>query len=71
MANWDANQGSWIYGHVGADVLTMTSMLRIPVLMNNIPEEEIYRTHSWTAFGTCDKENADYRACAAYGPQYR
>ena len=71
MANWGANHGAWTYGHVGADVLTMASMMRIPVSMHNIPEEKIYRPHSWAAFGTCDKESADYRACAAYGPLYR
>ena len=71
MANWGANHGAWTYGHVGADVLTLASMLRIPVSMHNVPEEKIYRPHSWTAFGTCDKEGADFRACAAYGPLYR
>ena len=56
---------------MGTDVLTMASMMRIPVSMHNVSDEKIYRLHSWTAFGTCDKENADYRACAAYGLQYR
>ena len=71
MANWGANHGAWTYGHVGADVLTLASMLRIPVSMHNVPDGKIYRPHSWAAFGTCDKEGADYRACAAYGPLYR
>ncbi|MBS5481145.1 MAG: L-fucose isomerase [Acutalibacteraceae bacterium] len=71
MANWGANHGAWTYGHVGADVLTMASMMRIPVSMHNVPEEKIYRPHAWSAFGTCDPEGADYRACAAYGPLYR
>ena len=71
MANWGANHGAWTYGHVGADLITMASMMRIPVSMHNVPEEKIYRPHSWTAFGTMDKEGADYRACAAYGPLYR
>ena len=71
MANWGANHGAWTYGHVGADLLTLASMLRIPVSMHNVPEEKIYRPHSWTAFGTRDKEGADFRACAAYGPLYR
>ena len=71
MANWGANHGAFTYGHVGADVLTLASMLRIPVSMHNIPEEKIYRPHSWSAFGTNDPESADYRACSSYGPLYK
>lgn len=71
MANWGANHGAFTYGHVGADVLTLASMLRIPVSMHNIPENRVYRPHSWSAFGTSDPEGADYRACAAYGPLYK
>ena len=71
MANWGANHGAWTYGHVGADLITMASMMRIPVSMHNVPEEKIYRPHSWTAFGTMDKEGADYRACATYGPAFK
>jgi L-fucose isomerase len=70
MANWGANHGASTYGHVGADLITLASMLRIPVSMHNVPAEKIYRPHSWSAFGT-DPEGADYRACAAYGPLYK
>ena len=71
MRAWGANHGSSVYGHVGADLITAASMLRIPVCMHNIPEEQIYRPAAWTAFGTTDKEGADYRACAAFGPMYK
>lgn len=71
MANWGANHGAFTYGHVGADIITLASMLRIPVSMHNVPRERIYRPHSWSAFGTADLESADYRACAAYGPLYK
>ncbi|MBE6914581.1 MAG: L-fucose isomerase, partial [Ruminococcaceae bacterium] len=70
MNNWGANHGSISYGHIGADVITLCSMLRIPVCMHNVPEEKIFRPASWNAFGM-DKEGQDYRACAAYGPLYR
>ena len=70
MANWGANHGAISYGHIGADILTLASMLRIPVAMHNVPEEKIFRPASWNAFGM-DKEGADYRACAAYGPMYK
>lgn len=70
MANWGANHGASTYGHIGADLITLASMLRIPVSMHNVPEEKIYRPHSWSAFGT-DPEGSDYRACAAYGPLYK
>lgn len=71
MANWGANHGAFSYGHIGRDFLTLASMLRIPVSMHNVPDEEIYRPHAWSAFGTKDLEGADYRACATYGPLYR
>ncbi len=70
MNNWGANHGAISYGHIGADIITMCSMLRIPVCMHNVPEEEIFRPAAWNAFGM-DKEGADYRACAAYGPFYK
>ena len=70
MNNWGANHGAISYGHIGADIITMCSMLRIPVCMHNVPEEEIFRPSAWNAFGM-DKEGADYRACAAYGPFYK
>ncbi len=70
MNNWGANHGAISYGHIGADLITMCSMLRIPVAMHNVPEEDIYRPHVWGAFGS-DKEGQDFRACAAFGPMYK
>lgn len=70
MANWGANHGAFVYGHVGADMITLASMLRIPVSLHNISEDRIYRPHAWTSFGTKDLEGADYRACANYGSLY-
>ncbi len=70
MNNWGANHGAISYGHIGADLITMCSMLRIPVCMHNVPEDEIFRPAAWNAFGM-DKEGQDYRACAAYGPLYK
>ncbi|MBE6708517.1 MAG: L-fucose isomerase, partial [Ruminococcaceae bacterium] len=70
MMNWGANHGAISYGHIGADLITMCSMLRIPVCMHNVPEEDIYRPAAWNAFGM-DKEGQDYRACATYGPMYK
>jgi len=71
MANWGANHGTFCYGHKGADLITLCSMLRIPVSMHNVDEERIFRPHAWSAFGTLDKEGADYRACVNYGPLYK
>ena len=71
MANWGANHGVTVYGHVGAELITLASMLRIPVNMHNVPEEKIFRPHAWAAFGTEDTQSADFRACAAYGPLYK
>ena len=70
MANWGANHGALSYGHIGADLLTLASILRIPVCMHNVPMGEIFRPSSWSAFGTADAEGADYRACANFGPIY-
>ena len=70
MNNWGANHGAISYGHIGADLITMCSMLRIPVCMHNVDEADIYRPAAWNAFGM-DKEGQDYRACAAYGPMYK
>lgn len=70
MANWGANHGVTVYGHVGDDLITLASMLRIPVNMHNVPAERIFRPHSWAAFGTEDSQSADYRACEKYGPIY-
>lgn len=71
MANWGANHGVTVYGHVGADLITLASMLRIPVTMHNVESEKIYRPHAWSAFGTQDRQAADYAACKHYGPLYR
>lgn len=71
MANWGANHGVTVYGHAGADLLTLASMLRIPVTMHNVPEEKVYRPHAWASFGTQDKQAADYAACKQYGPLYK
>ena len=71
MANWGANHGSFTYGHIGRDLITLASMLRIPVSLHNVPEEDLYRPHAWAAFGTSEPESADYRACAVYGPLYK
>ncbi len=70
MANWGANHGAFSYGHFGSQLMAMAAMLRIPVCMHNVPEEQIFRPSSWPAFGM-DKEGADYRACASYGPLYK
>ena len=70
MNNWGANHGAISYGHIGADLITLCSMLRIPVCMHNVPEEKIFRPLAWSAFGM-DKEGQDYRACAAFGPQFK
>ncbi|MCL2422188.1 MAG: L-fucose isomerase [Defluviitaleaceae bacterium] len=71
MANWGANHGAFVYGHIGADLITLASMLRIPVCMHNVPAEQIFRPHVWAAHGTMDAEGADYRACQSYGPLYK
>lgn len=70
MANWGANHCVATYGHVGADLITLASMLRIPVCMHNVEEKDIFRPSAWSAFGQ-DKEGQDYRACANFGPLYR
>ncbi len=70
MNCWGANHGAISCGHIGADIIALCSMLRIPVCMHNVPEEDIFRPAAWNAFGM-DKEGADYRACAAYGALYR
>jgi L-fucose isomerase len=69
MANWGANHGAISYGHIGADLVSLAAMLRIPVCMHNVPEEKVFRPAVWNAFGM-DKEGSDYRACSTYGPVY-
>lgn len=71
MNTWSANHGAISYGHIGADLITLASMLRIPVAMHNVPEEKIFRPKAWNAFGTTDFEGADYRACKNFGPLYK
>jgi L-fucose isomerase len=70
MNNWGANHGAISYGHVGADLITLASMLRIPVCMHNVTPERILRPKAWSAFGDLDCQGADYRACANFGPLY-
>ncbi len=70
MNNWGANHGAISYGHIGADLITLCSVLRIPVCMHNVPQEKIFRPAAWNSFGM-DKEGQDYRACQAYGPLYK
>ncbi len=70
MANWGANHGAISYGHIGDQLITLASMLRIPVNMHNVSEERIFRPSTWNGFGTADSEGADYRACNNFGPVY-
>ncbi len=70
MNNWGANHGAISYGHIGADLISLCSILRIPVCMHNVPEEKIFRPAAWNAFGS-DREGQDFRACNAYGPLYK
>lgn len=71
MNNWGANHGVFSYGHIGSDLITLASMLRIPVSMHNVPEEQIFRPSAWQAFGAGDDSiGTDYRACGNYGPLY-
>lgn len=69
MANWGSNHGAISYGHIGADLITLASMLRIPVNMHNVPEGDVFRPALWASFGE-NKEGQDFRACKAYGPLY-
>lgn len=70
MANWGANHSASSFGHIGADLITLASILRIPVCMHNVVEEKVFRPSSWNAFGM-DKEGSDYRACQTYGALYK
>ena len=71
MNHWGANHGAISYGHIGAELITLASMLRIPVYMHNVPEQMIFRPSAWTAFGAMDLQGADFRACANFGPIYK
>ena len=70
MANWGANHGAISYGHIGADLISIAAMLRIPVNMHNVPAEQVYRPSAWSSLGTADPEGADFRACETFGPLY-
>jgi L-fucose isomerase len=70
MYNWGANHGAVSYGHIGAELITLAAMLRIPVFMHNVPEERVFRPSVWSAFGALDPNGADFRACANFGPLY-
>jgi len=65
-----ANHGAISYGHIGADLVSLASILRIPVHMHNVPEEDLFRPSAWANLGTADLEGADFRACANFGPLY-
>ena len=71
MNAWGANHGTLSYGHVGAELITLASMLRIPVYMHNVGEERVFRPSAWAAYGTADLEGADFRARANFGALYR
>ena len=70
MNNWGANHGAISYGHIGADLISLAAMLRIPVYMHNVSAEKVFRPSSWAAFGTTCLESADYRACKNFGSLY-
>jgi L-fucose isomerase len=70
MANWGANHGAFSYGHIGADLISLAAILRIPVFMHNVDANKVYRPSAWSSFGTDSPEGADFRACATYGPNY-
>lgn len=70
MNNWAANHGAISYGHIGGDLITLASMLRIPVSMHNVPEERVFRPKTWASFGAMDLQGADFRACSNFGPLY-
>lgn len=70
MNNWGANHGAISYGHIGADLITLASLLRIPVYMHNVDEKDLFRPAAWNLFGTADREGADFRACENFGPLY-
>lgn len=70
MAHWGSNHGAISYGHIGHDLISLASMLRIPVCMHNVADEKVFRPSAWNSFGS-DLESADYRACSTYGPLYK
>jgi L-fucose isomerase len=70
MNNWSANHGSISYGHIGADLISLASMLRIPVTMHNVADGDVFRPSTWSLFGAQEPQGADFRACANFGPLY-
>ena len=70
MANWGANHAAISYGHIGADLISLAALLRIPVSMHNVPDEQVFRPSAWNLLGTADPEGTDFRACANFGPLY-
>jgi L-fucose isomerase len=70
MNHWSANHGAISYGHIGADVIALAAMLRIPVAMHNVADGDVFRPSTWSLFGAQDPQGADYRACANFGPLY-
>ncbi len=70
MANWGANHGALSYGHIGADLVALASLLRIPISMHNLEEPALFRPSAWSAFGANDPVGADFRACSNFGPLY-
>jgi len=70
MNNWGANHGAFCYGHIGHELITLASMLRIPVDMHNVPDDRVFRPAVWSRFGALEPQGADYRACQTYGPLY-
>lgn len=71
MANWGSNHGAFVYGHIGGDLITLASMLRIPVSLHNVEKKNIFRPHAWSAFATDCPEYADQKACEVYGPRHK
>ena len=71
MNNWGSNHAAVSYGHIGSSLITLASMLRIPVCMHNVAAEKVFRPSAWTAFGELEPTGADFRACANFGPLYR
>jgi L-fucose isomerase len=70
MLHWGANHGAICFGHIGADLMTLASMLRIPVCMSNVAPRDVFRPNAWYRFGSSDPQGADYRACQSFGPLY-
>ncbi len=70
MANWGANHGSISYGHIGSDLISLASILRIPVSMHNVDGDKVFRPSAWSAFGVMEPQGADFRACQNFGPIY-